>query len=116
MIPRLGWWDVSRLNAFGPYYTDRVYFNHTQEELWPVNITNAIFPDVGRCSDFNNATEYCVVAGAAVIGLWIGLQQNQGSKPNITIFHDGEVARYLTFQGGPPDTSSWVRRRIFYLS
>ncbi len=50
MIPRLDWWDVSKVNAFGPEYTDRVYFNHTEADLWPVNISNAIYANLSQCS------------------------------------------------------------------
>ena len=103
MIPRLHWWDVSKVDAFGPTYTDRVYFNRTEAELWPVNITNAIFADAKECS-----VEDCAVEAANVVGPWIDLHQSQGTKPNITVFQNSEVARYLTSQGGPPDNSSWT--------
>ncbi len=108
MIPRLDWWDVSKVNAFGPEYTDRVYFNHTEADLWPVNISNAIYANLSQCSPIDTPSEDCAVAAAGVIGLWISLHQSQGTKPNITIFQDDEVTRYLTSQGGPPDNSSWT--------
>ena len=108
MIPRLDWWVVSQMDAFGPEYTDRVYFNRTEDELWPANISQAIFADPPECSSINSAYEDCAVAAADVVGPWISLHQSQGTKPNLTVFQDSEVTRYLTSQGGPPDNSSWT--------
>ncbi len=108
MIPRLDWWDVSKVNAFGPEYTDRVYLNRTEAELWPANISNAIYADLSQCSPIETATEDCAVAAASIVGEWVSLHQRQGTKPNITIFQEDEVTRYLTSQGGPPDNSSWT--------
>ena len=108
MIPRLDWWGVSQLNAFGPEYTDRVYFNRTQDELWPANISNAIYTDNSLCRSIDTALEDCAVAAQDVVAQWVSLHQSQGTKPNITVFEDFEVTRYLTSQGGPPDNSSWT--------
>ena len=106
MIPRLNWWEVSKMNAFGPLYTDRVYFNRTEAELWPENITNAIYANVSTCDAID--PQDCAVGAADVVGQWVSLHQSQGTKPNITIFQDSEVTRYLTSQGGPPDNSSFT--------
>ena len=108
MIPRLGWWDMSKVKAFGPEYTDRVYFNRTEAELWPANITNEIYADLSGCSAVNTANQDC--AGRAMDNVlpWVSQHQNQGTKLNITVFQDYEVTRYLTSQGGPPDNSSWM--------
>ena len=108
MIPRLHWWDVSKMDAFGPLYTDRVYFNRTEAELWPRNITNAIYANVSKCYLTGTDPQDCAVGAADVIGPWVSLHQSQGTKPNITIFQDSEVTRYLTSQGGPPDNSSFT--------
>ena len=108
MIPRLHWWDVSKMDAFGPLYTDRVYFNRTEAELWPRNITNAIYADVSECDKIGTDRQDCAVGAADVVLPWVGLHQSQGTKPNITIFQDAEVTRYLTSQGGPPDNSSFT--------
>ena len=108
MIPRLHWWDVSNMDAFGPLYTDRVYFNRTEDELWPKDITNAIYADVSKCSPISTDPQDCAVRAADVVGPWVSLHQSQGTKPNITIFQDSEVTRYLTSQGGPPDNSSFT--------
>ena len=108
MIPRLHWWEVSKMDAFGPLYTDRLYFNRTEAELWPRNITNAIYADVSRCSLIGTDPQDCAVGAADVVTPWVSLHQSQGTKPNITIFQDSEVTRYLTSQGGPPDNSSFT--------
>ena len=108
MIPRLDWWDMSQVEAFGREYKDRVYFNRTEAELWPGDITNAIYPDVSWCSAMNTSNQDCAVRAIDVVGPWISLHQSQGTKPNITVFQDFEVTRYLTSQGGPPDNSSWT--------
>ena len=108
MIPRLHWWEVSQMDAFGSLYTDRVYFNHTEAELWPRNITNAIYADVSKCDVIGTDPQDCAVGAADVVGPWVSLHQSQGTKPNITIFQDSEVTRYLTSQGGPPDNSSFT--------
>lgn len=106
MIPRLDWWDVSRVNAFGAEYTDRVYFNRTQDELWPANITNAIYAHVSLCTMPDN--QDCAIRAADLVTPWISRHQSFGTKPNITVFQDAEWTRYLTSQGGPPDNSSWT--------
>ena len=108
MIPRLNWWEVSKMDAFGPLYTDRLYFNRTEAELWPRNITNAIYADVSNCDAIGTDPQDCAVGAADVVGPWVSLHQSQGTKPNITIFQDSEVTRYLTSQGGPPDNSSFT--------
>lgn len=108
MIPRLHWWEVSKTDAFGPLYTDRVYFNRTEAELWPENITNAIYADVSKCDPIDTDPQDCAVRAMDVVGPWVTLHQMQGTKPNITIFQDSEVTRYLTSQGGPPDNSSFT--------
>ena len=108
MIPRLDWRDVSRANAFGLEYNDRVFLNWTEAELWPANITNAIYANVSQCTSIATASEDCAVAAVNVVEQWIGLHQSQGTKPNITVFQESEVTRYLTSQGGPPDNSSWT--------
>ena len=108
MIPRLHWWEVSNMDAFGPLYTDRVYFNRTEDELWPRNITNAIYADVSQCDAIGTDHQDCAVGAADVVTSWVALHQSQGTKPNITIFQDSEVTRYLTSQGGPPDNSSFT--------
>lgn len=108
MIPRLNWWEVSKTDAFGPLYTDRVYFNRTEAELWPENITNAIYADVSRCDAIGTDPQDCAVGAVDIVGPWVSLHQSQGTKPNITIFQDFEVTRYLTSQGGPPDNSSFT--------
>ena len=108
MIPRLHWWEVSKMDAFGPLYTDRLYFNRTEAELWPRNITNAIYADVSKCDAIGTDPQDCAVGAAGVVGPWVALHQSQGTKPNITIFQDSEVTRYLTSQGGPPDNSSFT--------
>ena len=106
MIPRLHWWEVSKMDAFGPLYTDRVYLNRTEDELWPGNITNVIYADMNKCDGIDS--QDCAVGAADVVGPWVSLHQSQGTKPNITIFQDYEVTRYLTSQGGPPDNSSFT--------
>ena len=108
MIPRLDWWDMSQVEAFGREYKDRVYFNRTEAELWPGDITNAIYTDVSWCSARNTSKQDCAVRAIDVVGPWISRHQSQGTKPNITVFQDYEVTRYLTSQGGPPDNSSWT--------
>ena len=108
MIPRLDWWDMSQIEAFGREYKDRVYFNRTEAELWPGDITNAIYKDVNWCSATNASKQDCAVRAIDVVGPWISRHQSQGTKPNITVFQDSEVTRYLTSQGGPPDNSSWT--------
>ena len=55
MIPRLDWWDMSQVEAFGQEFKDRVYFNCTEAELWPGDITNAIYPDMSWCSATNTS-------------------------------------------------------------
>ena len=106
MIPRLDWWDMSQVQAFGREYNDRVYFNHTEAELWPGDITNAIYADVNWCSAANISKQDCAVRAIDIVGPWISRHQSEGTKPNITVFQDSEVSRYLTSQGGPPDNSS----------
>ena len=108
MIPRLDWWNMSQVEAFGREYKDRVYFNRTEAELWPGDITNAIYPNVSWCSATNTSNQDCAVRARDIIGPWTYLHQSQGTKPNITVFQDSEVTRYLTSQGGPPDNSSWT--------
>ena len=108
MIPRLDWWDVSRAKAFGSEYNDRVYLNHTEAELWPVNITNAVYGNLSLCTPIDTVSDDCAVKAVDVVGPWLHIHQSQGSKPNITVFQDGEVTRFLTSQGGPPDNSSWT--------
>ena len=106
MIPRLDWWKVSMTNAFGPEYRDRLYFNRTEAELWPANITNAIYADLSACTPSSAPNQDCAVEAADFVGPWIYLHQSEGTSPNITVFQDSEVARYLTSQGGPPENSS----------
>ena len=106
MIPRLSWWDVSKIKAFGPEYTDRLFLNRTEEELWPAEITNAIYADISKCGLVDN--QDCGVIAMDAVKDWTKKHQNQGTKPNITIFQDSEVARFLTSEGGPPDVSSWT--------
>ena len=109
MIPRLDWWEVSQAKAFGTEYKDRVYFNRTEDDLWPEDISNAIYADTTICSAGNvNDDQDCAVRAMDPVGNWIRDHQNQGTKPNITIFQDSEITRYLTSQGGPPDNSSWT--------
>ena len=108
MIPRLDWWEVPQAKAFGNEYKDRVYFNRTEDELWPQNITNAIYADTRSCSAGNVRNQDCAVRAMDPVKNWIADHQDQGTKPNITIFQDSEITRYLTSQGGPPDTSSWT--------
>ena len=108
MIPRLDWWNMSQVEAFAREYRDRVYFNRTEAELWPGDITNAIYPNVSWCSATNTSNQDCAVRAIDIIGPWTYLHQSQGTKPNITVFQDSEVTRYLTSQGGPPDDSSWT--------
>ena len=108
MIPRLEWWEVSKMDAFGPLYTDRVYLNRTEAELWPANITNAIYANVSLCSAPDTDRQDCAIGAVDVVKPWIALHQSQGTKPNITVFQDSEVTRYLTSQGGPPDNSSFT--------
>ena len=108
LIPRLDWWDVSTEDAFGPQYKDRLYFNRTEAELWPSDITNDIYADLGKCDGSITNYQDCAVGAADVVGPWVSLHQSQGSKPNITVFQDGEVVRYLTSEGGPPENSSWT--------
>ena len=108
MIPRLHWWEVSKKDAFGSLYTDRLYFNRTEAELWPANITNAIYANVSKCYVTGTDPQDCAVGAADIVGPWVGLHQSQGTKPNITVFQDSEVTRYLTSQGGPPDNSSFT--------
>ncbi|KAL8821185.1 MAG: hypothetical protein Q9191_007362 [Dirinaria sp. TL-2023a] len=107
MIPRLDWWDVLQANAFGKEYKDRVYFNRTGDELWPKDITNAIYANTSLCSPASIGRD-CAVSAMDSVVLWMRDHQNQGTKPNITIFQDSEITRYLTSQGGPPDNSSWT--------
>ena len=106
MIPRLSWWDVPKMKAFGSEYTDRLFFNRTKNELWPAEITNAIYADISRCGAIDN--QDCAVRAMDAVGDWISMHQNQGTKPNITVFQDYEVSRFLTSEGGPPDVSSWT--------
>lgn len=73
MIPRLNWWEVSKTDAFGPLYTDRVYFNRTEAELWPENITNAIYADVSKCDAIGTDPQDCVVGAADIVGPWVAL-------------------------------------------
>ena len=107
MIPRLNWWDVSRAKAFGTEYTDRLYFNRTEKELWPAEISNAIFADQTECTSGSNDQD-CAVSAMDVVRAWTVLHQNQGTKPNLTVFQDSEVTRILTSEAGPPDDSSWT--------
>ncbi|KAL6715399.1 hypothetical protein ACLMJK_006360 [Lecanora helva] len=107
MIPRLHWWNVSKEEAFGSEYEDRVYFNRTEAELWPAHITNAIYANISDCS-LDNTNQDCAVRAADVVGPWISRHQSLGTKPNITVFQGSEVTRFLTSQGGPPDNSSWT--------
>ena len=108
MIPRLDWWKVSETNAFGPEYRDRLYFNRTEVELWPANITNEIYANLSACTPYSAPNQDCAVEAADSVGPWITLHQSEGTSPNITVFQDFEVARYLTSQGGPPENSSWT--------
>ncbi|KAL8690965.1 MAG: hypothetical protein Q9218_003703 [Villophora microphyllina] len=108
MIPRLDWWDVPKIKAFGPNYTDTIYFNRTAQELWPADVTNHIYADTSQCSPTNTDYEYCAVRAVDSVGAWIGKHQSQGTPPNITILQDGEIVRFLTSQGGPPDDSSFT--------
>lgn len=108
MIPRLDLWHMSQVEAFGREYKDRIYFNHTEAELWPGDITNAIYADVNWCNATNISKQDCAVRAIDVVGPWISRHQSEGTKPNITVFQDSEVTRYLTSQGGPPDNSSWT--------
>ena len=109
MIPRLSWWDVPKIEAFGPHYSDRLFFNRTKEELWPAEISNTIYADIERCDLIDNPDNLdCAVRARDAVGQWTAMHQNQGTKPNITMFQDYEVARFLTCEGGPPDVSSWT--------
>lgn len=108
MIPRLDWWDVPKVKAFGPEYTDRLYFNRTKAELWASDITNAIYSDVSKCSPANTFNQDCAVRALDAVGGWVGSHQVQGTKPNVTVFQDSEVIRFIPSQGGPPDNSSWT--------
>lgn len=108
MIPRLDWWEVPQAKAFGREYKDRVYFNRTEDDLWPKDITNAIYANISSCSVGNLVRQGCAVRAMDSVGTWIHDHQDQGTKPNITIFQDSEITRYLTSQGGPPDNSSWT--------
>ncbi|KAL8785700.1 MAG: hypothetical protein Q9195_008523 [Heterodermia aff. obscurata] len=107
MIPRLSWWDVPKIKAFGPDYTDMLFFNRTEEELWPAEITNSLYADISRCGPAE-INQDCAIAAMDVVKDWTEMHQNQGTKPNITIFQDYEVTRFLTSEGGPPDNSSWT--------
>ena len=108
MIPRLHWWNVSKVKAVGPEFMDRVYLNRTEAELWPANITNAIYANLSDCSIDNVDNQDCAVRAADQVGPWIGRHQSLGTKPNSTVYQDSEVTRFLTSQGGPPDSSSWT--------
>ncbi len=108
IIPRLSWWDVPREKAFGPTYDDRIYFNRTESELWPAEITNDIYATVSQCSASNTRNQDCAVRAMDIVLPWVTMHQNQGTKPNITVFQDFEVTRYLSSRGGPPDFSSWT--------
>lgn len=72
IIPRLDWWDVRQVDAFGNQYRDRVYFNRTEEELWPVNISNAIYANnpEDTCSAVN-PNDDCAVRAMDSVGAWI---------------------------------------------
>lgn len=107
MIPRLDWWNVPKVKAFGADFTDKVYFNRTQDELWPANITNNIYSNLSQCT-VTTDTPDCAVRALDQVAPWISRHQSFGTKPNITVFQDAEVTRYLTSQGGPPDNSSWT--------
>lgn len=107
MIPRLDWWDVPKITAFGPFYNDRIYLNWTEAELWPSEINNAIYADLVPCTA-TGTNQDCAVRAMDPLNGWVGSHQVQGTKPNVTIFQDLEVTRFLTSQGGPPDNSSWT--------
>ena len=108
MIPRLDWWDVPQAKAFGPDYIDRLYFNRTKEELWPAEITNAIYANVSDCSATNLVNQDCAVRAMDSTWAWVSNHQVRGTKPNVTVLQDTEVIRFLTSEGGPPDNSSWT--------
>ncbi|KAL8871853.1 MAG: hypothetical protein Q9174_002409 [Haloplaca sp. 1 TL-2023] len=76
MIPRLAWWDISPTKAFGPTYKDRVFFNYTQQELWPVDITNHIYANRTLCHPENTKYDYCAVRAMDTVRRWMGKHQN----------------------------------------
>ena len=111
MIPRLKWWDVPHSTAFGQDYTDRVYVNYTQQQLWPADITNAMYGNISECSLTSVWLNSCAIRALDPLnGLdgWVYKHQAVGRPPNMTVTQDGEISRYLTSQGGPPDQSSWT--------
>lgn len=95
--------------AFGTEYTDTVFFNRTADELWPADITNAIYADLTDCTvAFQTDEIYCAAKALQPVISWTGMRQNQGTPPNITIFEDDQISRFLTSECGPPDKSSWT--------
>ncbi|KAL8849786.1 MAG: hypothetical protein Q9221_005269 [Calogaya cf. arnoldii] len=109
MIPRLAWWDVPTPTAFGTEYTDTVFFNRTADELWPMDITNAIYANLTDCTiAWQTDEKYCSSRAHEPVLKWTAMRQNQGTPPNITIFEGDQISRFLTSEGGPPDNSSWT--------
>ena len=111
MIPQLKWWDVSYSIAFGQDYTDRVYLNYTSQELWPADITNTMYGNISECSPTSPWLNSCAIRALDPLSGfdgWVYKRQAVGRPPNMTITQDGEISRYLTSQGGPPDQSSWT--------
>ncbi|KAI4246248.1 MAG: hypothetical protein L6R42_009961, partial [Xanthoria sp. 1 TBL-2021] len=96
-------------NGFWDRVHDTVFFNRTADELWPADITNAIYADLADCTvAFQTDEIYCAARALQSVLSWTGMRQNQGTPPNITIFEDDQISRFLTSEGGPPDNSSWT--------
>lgn len=108
MIPRLNWWDVTPKTALGGRFNDRLFFNRTETQLWPQNVTQEIYAKSDYCDGRDMTYEDCAIRAWDIVRQWAGTNQREGSKPNITVYQDIEVSRMLTSVGGPPDQSSWT--------
>ncbi|KAL8703301.1 MAG: hypothetical protein Q9201_003515 [Fulgogasparrea decipioides] len=110
IIPRLDWWTVPMDMAFGTDYTERVYLNHSKAELWPANITKAIYGDTNQCNPngTGNYYDYCPVRAMNVVFPLIEIYGIQATPPNIIISEDSKIGRFLTSKDDPSSDSGWT--------
>ncbi|KAL8720985.1 MAG: hypothetical protein Q9181_007802, partial [Wetmoreana brouardii] len=109
MIPRPDWWTVPMDVALGTNYNERVYFNHSKAELWPADITKAIYGDTSQCNP-NGTDDYynnCPVGAMNIVLSWMETHEFQ-TPSNITISEDSKMARLLTSEDDPSSDSGWT--------
>lgn len=91
IVPQLRWWSVheplSNVNGFS-------YLNGSHEYMWPSQINASIVPP--DCTPTVDRIHLnCPYAGMRNIAQWSSDYLGQFSEPNITVFSDANMMRYL---------------------